>query len=118
MICSRSGGNRMKLLGIVAAFALAFAGQVRAAPTAADQAAITAIETRLCPPQIAGAEPLPCKTLAVRLADLKVPGVSIAVLEGGRIKWARAYGVATAGEAQPVTPSTLFQAASMSKAFA
>src|SRR6185436_9094274 len=80
-----------------------------AKPSAADQAAIAAIETHL---GLAGD-----KTLATRMADVNVPGVSIAFIEDGRVKWARSYGVATAG-GQPVTPQTLFQAASMSKAVA
>ena len=31
-------------------------------------------------------------TLADRMAELKVPGVSIAVVEDGRVAWARGYG--------------------------
>ena len=58
------------------------------------------------------------RTLAVRMAELKVPGVSVAFIENGKVTWSRAYGVAAAGGTQPVTPGTLFQAASMSKAFA
>ena len=103
----------------VAAFAavLMLAGGVRAAGLSpADQSAITAIETRLTP---ASANVAPnTETLAARMAELKVPGVSIAFIEGGKVKWVRAYGVATAGASQPVGPDTLFQAASMSKAFA
>jgi len=44
-----------------------------------------------------------------------VPGVSVAVIDGGEIAWARGYGVAEAGTSNPVTPETLFQAASISK---
>ena len=52
------------------------------------------------------------------MSELHVPGVSVAFIENGQVKWARAYGVMAVGAPQPVTPSTLFQAASMSKAFA
>jgi CubicO group peptidase (beta-lactamase class C family) len=45
-----------------------------------------------------------------------VPGVSIAVVDGGKLAWARGYGVTRAGSNDPVTPSTLFPAASISKA--
>ena len=45
--------------------------------------------------------------LADAMAILKIPSVSIAVVERGRLDWARAYGDAT--------PRTLYQAASMSK---
>lgn len=96
---------------IVSALAAAFllAHPAAARPSAADQAAIAAVETRLGPAN---------KTLAARMAELNVPGVSIAFLEDGKVKWARAYGVAEAGGARAVTPETLFQAASMSKAVA
>lgn len=54
-------------------------------------------------------------TILERLAHYHVPGVSIAVLDGGRIAWARGYGVADANTGAPVTTETLFQAASVSK---
>jgi CubicO group peptidase (beta-lactamase class C family) len=49
------------------------------------------------------------------MARYKVPGLSIAVVEGSRIAWARGYGVLEAGRADAVTPKTRFQAASISK---
>jgi len=52
--------------------------------------------------------------LAARMAKLKVPGVSIAVIHEGRIEWARGFGVVSVG-GPPVTEDTLFQAASISK---
>jgi CubicO group peptidase (beta-lactamase class C family) len=52
------------------------------------------------------------------MAETKVPGVSIAFFENGRVKWARGYGEAVAGSKRAVTPNTRFQAASMSKAAA
>jgi CubicO group peptidase (beta-lactamase class C family) len=54
-------------------------------------------------------------TLAERMANHRVPGVSIAVIDGGRVAWARGFGVKQAGTADPVTAATLFQAASISK---
>ena len=45
-----------------------------------------------------------------------VPGVSMAGIENGSLAWTRTYGVKTAGSDKPVTDSTLFEAASMSKA--
>jgi CubicO group peptidase (beta-lactamase class C family) len=106
----------MRLLGLVALGALAFAGLARGAPSPTDLAAIKAFETQLTP---ASAKAIPdTKTLAERMAELKVPGVTVAFIEDGKVKWARGYGVATAGGTQAVTPETLFQAASMSKALA
>ena len=52
------------------------------------------------------------------MAHYRVPGVSIAVIGGGRVVWARGVGVRAAGAAgsgDSVTTSTLFQAASISK---
>jgi len=53
--------------------------------------------------------------LADRMRHYKVPGVSVAVIDGGRVEWARGYGLLEAGGAAPVTPETRFQAASISK---
>lgn len=108
----------MKLAITLFAAVVVLAGGARAAALSpADEAAITAIETRLSVPPRSGEAPV-YKTLADSMAELKVPAVSIAVFEKGHVKWARAYGVAAAGGGRAVTPDTLFQAASMSKAFA
>ncbi len=111
----------MKLAAVAfsAAFAAALmlAGGARAAAlSATDQAAITAMETHVGRIAPAG-ETQTYKTIADRMAELKVPGISVAVFEHGHVAWAKGYGQATAG-GQPVTPDTLFQAASMSKALA
>ena len=50
-----------------------------------------------------------------RMAFYHVPGVSIAVLDEGRLAWAKGYGVTDAVTGAPVTTETLFQAASISK---
>ncbi len=54
-------------------------------------------------------------TLAERMALYKVPGVSIALVDSGRIVWARGFGLKEVGTADSVGPTTLFQAASISK---
>jgi CubicO group peptidase (beta-lactamase class C family) len=53
-------------------------------------------------------------TLSDRMKELKVPGVSIAVIHAGKIEWARGFGVRSMG-GPPVTADTMFQAASVSK---
>ena len=53
-------------------------------------------------------------TLLQRMAELHVPGVTIAAIHNGRMDWARGYGVAAIG-GPAVTPETLFSAESMSK---
>jgi CubicO group peptidase (beta-lactamase class C family) len=44
-----------------------------------------------------------------------VPGVSIAVVENGKIKWAKGYGIANTETGTKVDSETLFQAGSISK---
>jgi CubicO group peptidase (beta-lactamase class C family) len=53
--------------------------------------------------------------LADRMQHFHVPGVSVAVVEGGTIAWARGFGVAERGKSAAITPKTLFQAGSLSK---
>lgn len=103
----------MRRLVTIIAAAWLLAGGAQAAPSAQDRAAIAAIETRMGPATSAQDQ-----ALAARMAELKVPGVSIAFIEDGRVKWAKAYGVAAADTGRAATPDTLFQAASMSKAVA
>jgi CubicO group peptidase (beta-lactamase class C family) len=50
-----------------------------------------------------------------RMRDFGTPGLSVAVIEGGHLAWARGYGVADSTSRRPVTAETLFQAASISK---
>jgi len=63
---------------------------------------------------IEGEEPVAAK-LEDRMRQLAVPGVSIAVISDGEIEWARGFGFADLETRRPVTPETLFQAASISK---
>jgi CubicO group peptidase (beta-lactamase class C family) len=57
----------------------------------------------------------PAQNLIDRMQHHNVPGVSIAVIDNGRIDWARGYGFADVGTNQKVDLDTLFQAASISK---
>jgi CubicO group peptidase (beta-lactamase class C family) len=45
----------------------------------------------------------------------RIPGLSLAIIQGGKIVTAKGYGVAEKGSQIPVTTSTLFQAGSISK---
>jgi len=71
----------------------------------------------LPPPVIVKGDKPSCTPLTQRMTELKVPGVSIAVIHNGSIEWARAFGVMKEGGA-PVTEDTLFQAGSISKPIA
>jgi len=54
-------------------------------------------------------------TMTERMAHYKIHGLTIAVVHGYRIEWAKAYGWADTAEKRPVTSETVFQAASISK---
>lgn len=55
------------------------------------------------------------KLTPLLLRELHVPGASIALVRNGKVAWTRSWGVADAGTAAPVTDTTLFEAASMTK---
>ena len=67
-------------------------------------------------PQDAGA---PGKALGDKVPELLrralVPGISIVVLDGGRVAWQGSFGVKNADTGEPVRDDTVFEAASLSK---
>ena len=75
---------------------------------------IARVESGLLPAVVVKSEPAG-RTIAERMKELNVPGLSIAVINNGAIEWAKGYGVVEAGSPTPVTAETLFQAASISK---
>ncbi len=54
-------------------------------------------------------------TLEERMSYYKTPGISIAVINNGKLEWARGFGYRNTEKKQVVTQYTLFQAASVSK---
>lgn len=54
-------------------------------------------------------------TIEERMKHYGVPGMSIAVIDSFKIAWVKSYGVMDTNDKRPVTDSTLFQAASISK---
>lgn len=68
----------------------------------------------LLPPVVIEGAELRKMKLADRMAALRIPGVSIAMIHDGAIQWARGFGVRSLG-GPPVTPDDLFQAGSISK---
>lgn len=73
------------------------------------------VERGLLPSFVIKGESIPQMTLTDRMRRHNVPGVSIAVINNMAIELAQGYGVMNTGSAVPVTPETLFQAASISK---
>jgi len=76
---------------------------------------IRRVENGLLPLVVIKGEPDPAMKLTDRMRFYKTPGVSVAVINNGKIEWARGYGVLETGGNKPVTPDTLFQAGSISK---
>jgi CubicO group peptidase (beta-lactamase class C family) len=54
-------------------------------------------------------------TIQQRMARYNVPGLSLALVRDGSIDWTAEYGTTGYSESGPITTSTLFQAASLSK---
>ncbi len=77
--------------------------------------AIDRVTAGLRPGSVVKGRPVPLFQLAERMQHYHVPGVSIAVVDSGRIAWARGFGVKEVGTTDSVTAATLFQAASISK---
>ena len=67
--------------------------------------------------QIAGQGPTRY-TLAERMRQFNIPAVSIAVVNNGKLEWAKAYGYLSTDSLQQADTQTLFQAASISKPIA
>jgi CubicO group peptidase (beta-lactamase class C family) len=94
-----------------AALALTVAVQVLAAQPVDPN--VARVENGLLP--IAAEKVDVAVNIADRMRAYGVPGVSIAVIDQGRIAWAKGYGIADQATGRPVTSQTLFQAASISK---
>jgi CubicO group peptidase (beta-lactamase class C family) len=76
---------------------------------------IARIENDLPPAVVIKGQAVRAMTLRERMQFYKVPGVSVAFFDHGKIIWTRAYGLADVATKKPVTPETLFQAASIGK---
>lgn len=112
-------------LGMVAAFgcqgALATPTNVVNAPAQAENSVdirIARITSRLARPVVLAGRPTQRFALRERMEQFHVPGVSVAVVDDGKLAWARGHGVRRAGTQDLVTETTLFQAASITKAIA
>jgi CubicO group peptidase (beta-lactamase class C family) len=79
------------------------------------EARVARIERALLPPVIVKGRTLETKSLQERMRELKVPGVSVAVFNNGRVEWARGWGLADVTSNRKVERDTRFQAASISK---
>lgn len=111
MSTSRAAIFSTAVLSLIAAGLIS--AQVTKGPAAIEQR-IQRIQDGLVPSVIVEGQPIQTAKLIDRMAALHIPGVSVAVIHDGKIEWARGFGVTKIG-GPPVTPDTLFQAASISK---
>ncbi len=76
---------------------------------------ISRVENGLLPSIVLASDTAPQMNILDRMKHYHVPGLSIAVINHGRIEWAKGYGFADSAGTRPVDTHTLFQAASISK---
>ena len=109
--------TRFLVHGAAAALMLAPACVAQTAPGANPdvEARIRRVEAGLRTFHVVRGETPPVLTIQDRMRFYRVPGVSVAVINDGRIEWARGWGETEAGSGIAVDTTTLFQAASISK---
>jgi CubicO group peptidase (beta-lactamase class C family) len=76
---------------------------------------IKAVENGLVPAILIDGDSLSFYSILERMKFHKVPGVSIAIVNDGKLHWAKGYGVANSITGTDVDRNTLFQAGSISK---
>lgn len=107
----------MKKLLVIATLAAAFSNIVYAQQLdSVIEARIERVENGLLPATVVSGAPIQQASLAERMTTLKVPGISIAIINNGAIEWARGFGLADVAGGRRVNEHTRFQAASISKA--
>jgi CubicO group peptidase (beta-lactamase class C family) len=84
-------------------------------PSEPDLNLIETIENNLLPSVLIVGQETKGFNILDRMENYRVPGVSIAFLNGGEIVWAKGYGFTSADSSRIVDERTLFQAASISK---
>ncbi|WMJ68472.1 serine hydrolase domain-containing protein [Stenotrophomonas sp. 24(2023)] len=109
-------GKAIRRAAAFAALLLPMAAVADEQPSALDrEARIARVEQGLSPRIVVAGVPRQRMTLPERMAFHGVPAVGIALVDQGRVQWARTYGVRDAAGQPPATAATLFQAGSISK---
>ena len=108
--------NLLNPVALIACVAVSSVAQLPAAELGAPvEERIRRVEAGLLPAVVIKGAASPALPLAERMKFYRVPGVSVAVVSGGKIDWARGFGVKDVSTNEPVTTETLFQAGSISK---
>jgi CubicO group peptidase (beta-lactamase class C family) len=92
-----------------------FSNSAPPAATTPEDTSAAAMMARIEAPQVPDRQGFDNLTLKQLMERFRVPGVSIAVIKDFEIHWAKGYGIADVSSSAPVTPDTMFQAASISK---
>jgi CubicO group peptidase (beta-lactamase class C family) len=107
--------SMLRGLVLAAALLLAACGRTVRLPEPDVAARVARIERGLLPATRVQGRTYAPATIEERMRVHGVPAVSVAVINDGRIEWAKAYGLADVETRRPATTATLFQAASISK---
>lgn len=103
-------------VGSAAQTAMTWNGTAASAPTAATASDAPSLAARPLVPAVNVAE---VEAMAQQLvANGRIPGLAVAIVQDGRILSARGYGVTDAHGGTPVDAHTVFRLASLSKSFA
>ena len=111
----QTGVVLLALVGIVVSPHVSESQEQRLPRSVSLEQRIQRVENGLLPATVLKGEPPIRMKLAERMEFYRTPGVSVAVINGGKLEWSRAYGYATSERREKVTTETQFQAASISK---
>lgn len=95
--------------------ALASAAVVQPAAEAPIEQRLEQALREMVPPVVVAGRTYQPRPVTELMREQNVPGISVAVVEDGRVVWARGFGVADSATGEAVTTETMFQAASISK---
>ena len=105
--------NSSRVIGV--GFVKIEEGGLAAAGSLTDDPIVGQFENSLALPIQLEGEKVQKFNILERMKEHGVPGVSMALINHGKIAWVRTWGVKDLGSNEPVYPDTLFQAASISK---
>jgi beta-lactamase class C len=117
------------LLGILIPFALSSTAQTPSPAAQSLQSFAHAVSTQPAPYRTALGENVQAPATGFNVAEFeamadqltygqRVPGLAMAIVQGGHVLSARGYGVTNVNQPEPVDAHTVFRLASLSKAFA
>lgn len=107
--------NRLSFISLIVFLLFISCKNERQVESSAD---LLAIEDGLIPAIQVKGEPLKTFNILERMELHNVPGLSMALVEDGKIKWAKGYGIANEKTGLMVDENTIFQAGSISKPLA